>query len=129
MSCTLVTTCLHLRPHKLELLLDIYCIDHTKFWGIATGISPFFFLFIYFYLPGDCTEGLHCRSTFSPHYKRYSHTLLANTRSYGSEKKNQKEESTSNKDVSVKKHTRTCLRISDSLSFLLLHYINHYFIW
>lgn len=50
MSCTLVTTCLHLRPHKLELLLDIYCIDHTTFWGIATGINPFFsFLFIFIF--------------------------------------------------------------------------------
>lgn len=32
---------------------------------------------------GDCKDGIHCKSTFSPHFKRYSHALLATTRSYG----------------------------------------------
>ncbi|XP_015758490.1 PREDICTED: DNA cross-link repair 1A protein-like [Acropora digitifera] len=32
---------------------------------------------------GDCKDGIHCKSTFSPHFKRYSHTLLATTRSCG----------------------------------------------
>ncbi|XP_078357519.1 DNA cross-link repair 1A protein-like isoform X2 [Oculina patagonica] len=49
----------------------------------------------------DCTEGLHCRSTFSPHYKRYSHKLLATTRSCGSLEEKDEEGSNSNQDVLV----------------------------
>ncbi|XP_068746609.1 uncharacterized protein [Montipora capricornis] len=30
---------------------------------------------------GDCPDGIHCESTFTPHFKRYSHSLLATTRS------------------------------------------------
>ena len=39
--------------------------------------------FACFSITGDCKDGIHCKSTFSPHFKRYSHTLLATTRSCG----------------------------------------------
>ena len=93
---------------------------------------PFFLLFI-FSLSGDCTEGLQCRSTFSPHYKRYSHKLLATTRSYSSVEKNLEGESNMNKDVSVKKYDRTSLLLLLLHQFLIFHlvvgtvHINYFF--
>lgn len=40
---------------------------------------------------GDCKDGIDCKSTFSPHFKRYSHALLATTRSCGSFENTNKE--------------------------------------
>lgn len=47
--------------------------------------------FACFSITGDCKDGIDCKSTFSPHFKRYSHALLATTRSCGSFENTNKE--------------------------------------
>lgn len=52
----------------------VQLIGDSSFWA---------WLFSFLLHAGDCANGIHCKSTFSPHYKRYSHSLLATTRSCG----------------------------------------------
>lgn len=68
---------------EMKFELQVVSNETSAILNKIFQLYRFKIIFVGFSITGDCKDGIHCKSTFSPHFRRYSHAVLATTRSCG----------------------------------------------